>query len=55
MLLAGGGFKHGEHKVYPDVGQRQVPLCNLFTSMLQRFGVETAKFNKASGTLDNLA
>ena len=53
VLLAGGGFKHGEHKVYPDAGQRQTPLCNLFTTMLQRFGVETAKFNKASGTLDN--
>ncbi len=50
VLLAGGGFKHGEHKVYPDAGKR-VPLCNLFTTMLQRFGAEVERFNKGTGTL----
>lgn len=49
ILLAGGGFKHGEHKTYPT--ERRVPLCNLYTTMLQRFGLEIDRFNKASGTL----
>lgn len=54
VLLAGGGFPHGEHKVYPAASHQRVPLCNLFTSMLQRFGVEVDRFNKASGTLTGL-
>jgi hypothetical protein len=53
ILLAGGGFRHGEHKAYPE--DRRVPLCNLFTSMLQRFGVEADRFNKATGTLANFS
>jgi len=55
VLLAGGGFKHGEHKVYPDEQHRHVPLCNLFTTMLQRFGMEVERFNKASGTLTHFS
>ena len=51
VLLAGGGFKHGEHESYPTSRHRRVPLANLFTTMLQRFGVETDKFNTATGTL----
>jgi uncharacterized protein DUF1552 len=53
ILLAGGGFKHGEHKAYSE--DRRVPLCNLYTTMLQRFGVETDRFNKATGTLTNFS
>lgn len=55
VLLAGGGFKHGEHKVFPGVQQRQMPLCNLYTTMLQRFGLEVSRFNKATGTLANFS
>ncbi|MCX6602507.1 MAG: DUF1552 domain-containing protein, partial [Acidobacteria bacterium] len=53
ILLAGGGFRHGHHKAYPQ--QRRVPLCNLFTTMLQRFGAEEDRFNKATGTLGDFA
>ena len=53
VLLAGGGFRHGRHLVLPD-GPRRVPLCNLFTSVLQRFGVEEERFNTATGTLTGL-
>lgn len=53
ILVAGGGFRHGEHKAYSR--DRRVPLCNLFTTLLQKFGVETDKFNKASGTLGDFA
>lgn len=51
VILAGGGFRHGEHKSYPTEKNRRVPLCNLYVSMLQRFGVETDQFSTGTGTL----
>jgi hypothetical protein len=54
ILLAGGGFRHGEHKAYPQETRRRVPLCNLYVSMLQRFGVETDRFSAGTGTLTGL-
>jgi hypothetical protein len=54
ILLAGGGFRHGRHEVYPEESRRRVPLCNLFVSMLQRFGVETDTFGISTGTLNGL-
>ena len=54
ILLAGGGFKHGEHKQYPKDNNKRVPLCNLYVSMLQQFGVETDRFSMATGTLTGL-
>ena len=51
LLLAGGGFRHGQHlRFEPD----RVPAANLFVSMLQRFGVETDSFNRSTGTLNGL-
>jgi len=52
IILAGAGFRLGEHKVYPT--KRREPLCNLFLSMLQRFGVETDSFGRSEGTLSGL-
>ena len=49
IILAGGGFKHGEHKVFPASGPGRAPLSNLFLTMLQRFGLETRKFALSSG------
>jgi Protein of unknown function (DUF1552) len=54
IILAGGGFRHGQHKVFPTTGLGRAPLSNLFLSMLQRFGVETQKFALSSGTLRDL-
>jgi hypothetical protein len=54
IMLAGGGFRHGEHKAFPKESRRRVPLCNLFVSMLQRFGVETDSFSTSTGTLNGL-
>ena len=49
VLLAGGGFKHGQHLAFdPD---NPPPLCNLFVNMLQRMGIETEKFGTSTGTL----
>lgn len=53
ILLAGGGFKHGQHLAFSP-GDTP-PLCNLYTSMLQRLGLEVEKFNSGSGTLTGLA
>ncbi|MBC8354155.1 MAG: DUF1552 domain-containing protein [Planctomycetes bacterium] len=54
IILAGGGFKHGEHKAYPSESRVRVPLCNLYVSMLQRFGVETDQFSTSTSTLTGL-
>jgi hypothetical protein len=54
IILAGGGFRHGEHKQYPQEPRRRVPLCNLYVSMLQRFGVEIDRFSAGTGTLSGL-
>jgi hypothetical protein len=54
MILAGGGYKHGEHRVYPEKGVGRVPLCNLYLSMLQRFGVEANRFGVSTGTMRDL-
>ena len=54
ILLAGGGFQHGEHKQYPEETRKRVPLCNLYLSMLQQFGVETDAFSTSTGTLSGL-
>ena len=55
VLLAGGGFKHGEHKDYPKEGNSQTPLCNLYVSMLQRFGMEIEEFSTGTGTLEGFS
>ncbi len=54
VILAGGGFRHGEFKAYPPTGRGRTQLCNLFLSMLQRFGVETDRFGLSTGTLSGL-
>ena len=54
IVLAGGGFRHGELKRYPKENSKRVALCNLFVSMLQQFGVETDQFGTSTGTLRNL-
>ena len=54
VILAGGGFQHGRHRRYPSESHKRIPLCNLFVSMLQRFGVETDSFCNSTGTLQGL-
>jgi hypothetical protein len=54
IILAGGGFRHGEHKAYPQSGLGRTQLCNLYLSMLRRFGVETNRFGISTGPLAGL-
>lgn len=52
ILLAGGGYRHGQH-IAGDV-KNNTPLCNLFVTMLQRFGVAAEKFGSSTGTMNGL-
>jgi hypothetical protein len=54
IILAGGGFRHGQYRQYPQEARRRIPLCNLYVSLLQRFGVETDNFSVSTGTLTGL-
>jgi hypothetical protein len=55
IVLAGGGFKHGEHKQYPTSGLGRQSLCNLYLTLLERFGVEADRFGISTGTLSGLS
>lgn len=49
IVLAGGGYKHGEFKKLPTTGANKVPLCNLFVDIAQRMGVEKDAFGNSTG------
>ncbi len=49
ILLAGGGYRHGEFKQLSAAGPNKVPLCNLFVDLAQRMGVETETFGSSTG------
>ncbi len=52
IILAGGGFKHGQHLAYdPD---NNYPLANLYVSILQRLGVGVDRFASSTGTMTGL-
>ncbi|PHS06124.1 MAG: hypothetical protein COA78_14635 [Blastopirellula sp.] len=54
LLLAGGGFKHGDHKVYPEMQGNRVPAANLLLSILQNHGLEIDQFGTSTSTLAGL-
>lgn len=54
VLLAGGGFRHGRHLVSPSEDGKRAPLCNLYVSMLQKFGLEIDQFGISNSTLTGL-
>jgi hypothetical protein len=49
IVLAGGGYRHGEFRKVPAAGPNKVPLCNLFVDLAQRMGVETESFGTSTG------
>ena len=51
-ILAGGGFRHGQHLAFDTANN--YPLPNLFVSMLQRMGIETGRFASSTGTMRGL-
>jgi hypothetical protein len=52
VLLAGGGFRHGQHLAFDK--DNNYPLANLYVSMLQRLGIETREFATGKGTMRGL-
>lgn len=56
ILLAGGGFKHGQHLIVTPNGRanQNAPLSNLFVSMLHNLGIETDRFGGSTGAVTGL-
>jgi hypothetical protein len=52
VLLAGGGFKHGQHLAFDT--KNNYPLTNLYVSMLQRLGLEIGEFSSGKSTMRGL-
>lgn len=52
VVLAGGGFKHGQHLAFDR--KNNYPLPNLFVSLLQRVGLETDRFASGTSTMTGL-
>lgn len=52
ILLAGGGFRHGQHLAFDK--HNNLPLSNLFVSMLQQYGLKVDSFASSTGTLTGL-
>ena len=49
IILAGGGYGHGRYVAYDK--RNNIPLCNLFVSLLSKMGIETASFATSTGKL----
>ena len=52
VLLAGGGFKHGQHLAFSTTNN--YPLSNLYLSMLHRLGIEAKDYSSSKGTMTGL-
>jgi len=52
ILLAGGGYRHGQH-IAGDT-ERNTPLCNLFVTMMQRFGMEIDTFGSSTSSMNDV-
>ena len=52
IMVAGGGFKHLGHVDARDSSGKSMPLCNLYVTLMQRFGIERERFNKSTGSFD---
>lgn len=53
ILLAGGEFRHGQHYAFSQ--EHNVPLCNLFVTMLQNLRIEADVFASSTGNLNEIA
>jgi hypothetical protein len=49
IIVAGGGYRHGDFKKVETKGINKVRLCNLFVDLAQRMGVETDSFGNSTG------
>jgi len=49
ILLAGGGFKHGQYLAFDS--HNNMALCNLYVMMLRQFGLGADSFGSSRGTI----
>jgi hypothetical protein len=54
IMIAGGGFRHGQHHRFERHGRDGRPLCDLFVTILQRLGLEQDAFATSRGNLNHL-
>ncbi len=52
ILVAGGGFKHRGHVDARDNSGKNMPLCNLYVRLMQRFGIDRDRFNTSTGAFE---
>ena len=52
VVLAGGGFKHGQHLAFDE--SNNYPLPNLFLNILHRHGMEVDRFATSTGEMTGL-
>ncbi len=52
VLLAGGGFRHGQHLAFDR--RNNYPLPNLYVSLLQQVGLEADRFATSTSTMSGL-
>lgn len=52
VLLAGGGFRHGQHLAFDR--KKNYPLPNMYLSVLQQTGLEQDRFATSTGTMSGL-
>ncbi|MGE3778440.1 MAG: DUF1552 domain-containing protein [Pirellulaceae bacterium] len=50
ILVAGGGFKHGQHVVAGGVGLENNRFCNLFVQIARQMGVDIQQFGSSDAT-----
>ncbi|MEO1994110.1 MAG: hypothetical protein ABGZ17_02420, partial [Planctomycetaceae bacterium] len=50
VFLAGGGFPHGRYVAHDK--NDNIPLCNLFLTMLNNAGLETESFGQSTASLN---
>jgi hypothetical protein len=53
ILVAGGGFRHGAHLAFDR--EDNLPLSNLFVTILQRLGIEADAFGSSTAALADLS
>ncbi|MDB4459327.1 DUF1552 domain-containing protein, partial [bacterium] len=54
IVVAGGGFKHGQH-IATDSSKKDTPLLgNLYVTLMQSLGIERNSFSNAAGNMSQL-
>ncbi len=54
IMVAGGGFKNGNHHRFERTGRDGRPLSDLFVTILQQLGIESDKFSTSNSNLNHL-